>query len=58
MRIQTLAEWDYEIDIEVENLNQLREFIMSLTKDFSGIIKDYRSIRVMDMPKYELCLNF
>jgi len=51
--VETLAEWDYEIDIEVEHPNQLREFVMNLTKEFSSIIKDYESIRIINMPKYE-----
>lgn len=50
--IHTLAEWDYEIDIEVENVNQLKEFTMNLTNNFSDIIKDYDTIRIVDMPKY------
>jgi DNA-binding Lrp family transcriptional regulator len=50
--IHTLAEWDYEIDIEVENVNQLKEFTMNLTNNFSDIIKDYDSIRIVEMPKY------
>ncbi|MGV8086024.1 MAG: Lrp/AsnC family transcriptional regulator [Candidatus Woesearchaeota archaeon] len=50
--IKTLAEWDYEIDIEVDSVNQLKEFTMELTNNFSEIIKDYNTIRIVDMPKY------
>jgi len=50
--VKTLAEWDYEIDIEVENVNQLKEFTMNLTNHFSDIIKDYDLIRIVNMPKY------
>ncbi len=50
--VKTLAEWDYEIDIEVENVNQLKEFTMNLTNHFSDIIKDYELIRIVNMPKY------
>lgn len=50
--VQTLAEWDYEIDLEVETPNELRMFIMNLTLKFSNIIRNYESIRILDMPKY------
>jgi DNA-binding Lrp family transcriptional regulator len=50
--IKTLAEWDYEIDLEIENVKQLQDFTMQLTKNFSGIIRDYLTIRVIEMPKY------
>lgn len=50
--IKTLAEWDYEIDLEVEDVNQVRKFTMDLTNHFSDIIRDYNLIRIVDMPKY------
>jgi len=50
--IKTLAEWDYEIDLELESINQLKEFTMALTNQFSDIIRDYSTIRILDMPKY------
>ncbi len=52
--MKTLAEWDYEVDIEVENVEQLKEFTMGLTSEFSSLIRDYSSIRIVDMPKYSL----
>lgn len=50
--IKTLAEWDYELDIEVENFSQLENFTMNLTSEFSDIIKDYDVLRIKNMPKY------
>ncbi len=50
--IRTLAEWDYEIDLEMKDVNQLKNFTMELTNSFSDIIKDYDSIRILNMPKY------
>jgi DNA-binding Lrp family transcriptional regulator len=52
--VKTLAEWDYEIDIEVENVMQLKSFTMDLTRLFSKNIRDYDILRVVDMPKYTL----
>ncbi|MEX0920460.1 MAG: Lrp/AsnC family transcriptional regulator [Candidatus Pacearchaeota archaeon] len=50
--VKVLADWDYEIDLEVENINLMKEFTMELTNKFSEIIRDYESIRVINMPKY------
>lgn len=55
--IRTLAEWDYEIDLEVENIEQLKEFTMKLTEKFSDIIKDYQFLRITRMPKYTFFNN-
>ncbi|MFH1073242.1 MAG: Lrp/AsnC family transcriptional regulator [Nanoarchaeota archaeon] len=50
--IRTLAAWDFEIDLEIENMSQLREFTMSLTSQFSDIVRDYETVRIIEMPKY------
>lgn len=50
--IKKLAEWDYEVDIEVENVEQLQAFTMDLTNKFSDIIRDYDLVRIVNMPKY------
>ncbi|MBS3145078.1 Lrp/AsnC family transcriptional regulator [Candidatus Woesearchaeota archaeon] len=50
--MKTLAAWDYEFDIEVENIHQLKEFTTVLTKEFSSIIKDYDVLRIVSMPKF------
>ena len=50
--VKKLAEWDYEVDLEVENVNQLKEFTMSLSNEFSNVIRDYELLRIINMPKY------
>ena len=50
--IRTLGSWDYEIDIEVQGADQLRVFTMDLTTQFSDIIRDYDTLRIVEMPKY------
>jgi Lrp/AsnC family transcriptional regulator, leucine-responsive regulatory protein len=55
--VKTLADWDYEIDLEVENVNQLKKFTMDLTNQFSIIIRDYDLIRIIDMLKYTFYPN-
>jgi Lrp/AsnC family transcriptional regulator, leucine-responsive regulatory protein len=50
--IKTLAAWDYEIDIEVEKTEQLKEFTMELTKIYSYMVKDYDILQITNMIKY------
>lgn len=50
--IKSLAEWDYEVDIEVENFSQLKDFTMDLTTQFSEVIRNYDILRILNMPKY------
>jgi DNA-binding Lrp family transcriptional regulator len=50
--IKTLADWDYEVDVEVENTAQLKEFTMELTKVYSSMIRDYDVLHVTNMSKY------
>jgi DNA-binding Lrp family transcriptional regulator len=50
--IKTLAEWDYEIDIEVEKVEQLKEFTMELTKIYSYMVRDYDILQITNMIKY------
>ncbi|MFA6073091.1 MAG: Lrp/AsnC family transcriptional regulator [Candidatus Woesearchaeota archaeon] len=50
--IKTLAEWDYEVDLEVETVEQLKKFTMELTKVYSTTIKDYDVLQVTNMSKY------
>ncbi len=50
--IKVLAKWDFEVDLEVESVEQLQEFTLWLTNSFSSIIKDYETLRIISMPKY------
>ncbi|OGJ20428.1 hypothetical protein A3K73_00250 [Candidatus Pacearchaeota archaeon RBG_13_36_9] len=50
--IKTLAEWDYEIDLEIESIDQLKKFTMQLTSEYSDLIRDYELMRILSMPKY------
>jgi DNA-binding Lrp family transcriptional regulator len=50
--VKTLAEWDYEIDLEVSDVNQIKDFTMNLTRIYSQNIRDYSILHVVDMPKY------
>ena len=50
--INTMSEWDIEIDLEVENTEQLNNFISEITNKFSESIRDYQTVQIIDVPKY------
>jgi DNA-binding Lrp family transcriptional regulator len=50
--IKSLAEWDYEIDLEVEKRADITTFLKNLTIAHANIIRDYDIIRIKNMPKY------
>lgn len=50
--IKALGEWDYELSIEVDTVQQYRELMMDLTREFSDIIRDYNGMLVSKIHKY------
>lgn len=52
--INSFGEWDLELDIEVKNVNEFRKIMMSLTSKFSDIIRDYSSLVIYKIYKYNL----
>ncbi len=54
--VKVAGEWDYEIDLEVENVDQLNEFTMEITNKFSDIIRDYEILRIKEMQKFNFFL--
>ena len=52
--INSFGEWDIELDIEVKNVNEFRKIMMDLTSKFSDIIKDYSSLLIYKIYKYNL----
>ncbi|MFC1752343.1 AsnC family transcriptional regulator [Thermoproteota archaeon] len=49
---RTLGDWNMEIDFEVSDNNQFREYLMDINNKFSGLIKDYSIITIYDIHKY------
>ena len=50
--IRALGEWDYELSIEVKTIQEYRELMMDLTREFSDIIRDYNAMMVSKIHKY------
>jgi Lrp/AsnC family leucine-responsive transcriptional regulator len=49
--IKALGEWDYELNLEVESLEQYRSIMMELTRKYSDIIRDYQGMPVSKVLK-------
>jgi len=52
--IKALGDWNYELDIEAENIEQYRKIMMEITNSFSKIVKDYSYVIVRKIHKYNL----
>ncbi len=52
--IKSLGEWDYELDLEVESVQQFRELMRDLTKKYSDIIEDYNALIINKIHKYNV----
>jgi len=53
--VKALGPWEFEIDMEVESAQQLREIMMDLKTKFKDIIKDYSSLHIYQVHKYNFC---
>lgn len=53
--VKALGSWDTEIDIEVETPEKLREIIMEVKTKFSEIIRDYSTLHIYQVHKYNFC---
>ena len=49
--IKALGEWNYELNLEVESLEQYRSIMMDLARKYSDIIRDYQGMPVSKVLK-------
>ena len=52
--IKSLGVWDYELDIEVESVQQFRELMWDLTRKYFDIIEDYNALIINKIHKYNV----
>ena len=50
--IKALGQWNYELDIEVDSIDDYRKIMMQMMNDFSDIIRDYDSLIIRKVYKY------
>lgn len=53
--VKSLGPWDFEIDIEVENADKFREIMMDIKSEFKDLIKDYSTLHIYQVHKYNFC---
>jgi len=53
--IKALGHWRYELDIEVESVDQFRTIMMALTTEFSTLLRDYDALIIRRVYKYNTC---
>lgn len=50
--VRSLGEWDFELNLEVEEPNHCREAIMDLTRVFPHLIRDYSALLITKIDRY------
>lgn len=50
--IKSLGEWDYELSVETRTIQEYRDLMMRLTREFSEIIQEYKGMMVQKIEKY------
>ncbi len=53
--VKSLGPWDYEIDLETESAEQFRDVMRDIKTRFSDILKDYSSLHIYQVHKYNFC---
>ena len=53
--VKALGSWELEIDMEVENAEQFRRIMMDIKTEFKDIIRDYSSLLIYQVHKYNFC---
>jgi len=53
--VKALGSWEFELDMEVENMEKFREIMMSIKSRFSDVIKDYSALHIYQVHKYNFC---
>lgn len=53
--VKALGPWDFEIDLEVETPEKFRNVIMEIKTRFSDILRDYSTLNIYQVHKYNFC---
>ena len=53
--VKSLGPWEFEIDIEVDSAEHFRKIMMDIKTKFSDILKDYSSLHLYQVHKYNFC---
>jgi len=53
--VKALGPWEFEMDLEVVNAEQFREIMRNMKSRFHDIIKDYSTLHIYQVHKYNFC---
>jgi len=53
--VKCLGPWEFECDLEVESPDQFRAIMMDIKTKFSAILKDYTTLHIYQVHKYNFC---
>jgi len=53
--VKSLGPWEFEIDLEVASADKFREIIMDIKNKFNDILKDYSTLNIYQVHKYNFC---
>ena len=53
--VKALGPWSFEIDIEVESIEEFREVLMDIKTRCNELIKEYSSLHIYQVHKYNFC---
>lgn len=53
--VKSLGLWDFEIDLEVPTVEKFRDIMMDIKSRFQNNIKDYSSLQIYQVHKYNFC---
>jgi Lrp/AsnC family transcriptional regulator, leucine-responsive regulatory protein len=53
--VKALGPWDFEIDVEAESVERFRSVLMGLKSAFSDIVRDYSTLHIYQVHKYNFC---
>ncbi|MFH1400580.1 MAG: Lrp/AsnC family transcriptional regulator [Nanoarchaeota archaeon] len=53
--VKSLGPWEFEIDMEVEDVEQFRGIMMDVKTKFNDILKDYSALQIYQVHKYNFC---
>lgn len=51
--VKSLGNWDYELNIEANSIQEYRDLVMRLTSEFSDIIQEYDTLAIDEVLKYQ-----
>ncbi len=53
--VKVLGQWEFELNVEVKNVEQFRSILRDFKREFSDVVKDASYVNLYKMHKYNFC---